>query len=1002
MICGASVLASGQALAQDQSAQVEEFVVTGSRIPQPNLTSTSPITVIGDAEAKLQGTTNVETLINNLPQAFADFGNSASNGASGTATVDLRGLGPQRTLVLVDGKRLMPADPKLPVADLNTIPAALVDHVEVVTGGASAVYGSDALAGVVNFVMKKDFEGVRIDAQYGFAQHNQHNDAVQALENAPGSPAGVPDDFSGGGTWDLTAIVGVNSPDGKGNATVYAGYRHLDAVTQDKYDYTNCSIATGGALNDIHKCFGSSNYNRFISLDTGNQFFAETNRTFTPWNNQVFNFGPDNYLQRPDERYTLGGFAHYEINLMFDVYTDVMFSDDHTLAQIAASGIFIGSGPNAGIQNINCDNPLMSAQQAAALGCGTVLGATDDTHLEIGRRNIEGGPRIDDLRHTAYRIDLGTKGDLGHGWSYDIYGQYGLTLFSENYSNEFSKQRVANALEVVTDTRAGSPTLGQPICKVTLSGQDPSCVPLDVFGGLGAFTPDMLNYVAAQGFQTGYTEEQVVSGSLTGDLGQYGFKSPMATDGVGIALGAEYRREALKLDTSRDFQINDLYGQGGATLPVPLSSFDVKEFYGEIRVPLVQDAPFAKLLQFEGGYRHSDYSSVGGTDAFKLAGDWEPIPDVRFRASYQRAVRAPTVLESFAPSNNVLFPFQDPCSSNGGRGPSFTLAQCQNTGLSAAQYGSPLLDCPASQCKHVVSGNANLSPETSVTKSFGVVFTPSFFRGFNASVDYFDIKVDDFINAYGAGNILTLCANNGPGFFCDLVKRDPNGTIFSDASSINDITRNTGFKATKGLDVEVNYKTSFSDLGIGDYGGLSFNFVGTYIDKLLTEQIPTGLPGGGTASDLDCNGYFGVICGTPTPKWRHKLRATWTTPWGLALSVNWRYLAGAKLDINACANETAATCTGNAANLSTLGAGVNNRIDAKIKAYNYFDLAGTWTVRDGTTLRFGVNNVFDKDPPIVDTNNFGVSAPPFGNGNTYPGVYDSLGRTFFVGITADF
>ena len=243
VICGAAVLAGGQAFAQDQgAAQVEEFVVTGSRIPQPNLTSTSPITVVGDQEAKLQGTTNVESLINNLPQAFADFTSTSSNGASGTATVDLRGLGSQRTLVLVDGKRLMPADPKLPVADLNTIPAALVDHVEVVSGGASAVYGSDALAGVVNFIMKKDFEGVRLDAQYGFFQHNQHNDDTQAASLRKG--IAIPDDFSGGATWDITAIVGVNSPDGKGNATVYAGYRHMDAVTQDKYDYTNCSISS--------------------------------------------------------------------------------------------------------------------------------------------------------------------------------------------------------------------------------------------------------------------------------------------------------------------------------------------------------------------------------------------------------------------------------------------------------------------------------------------------------------------------------------------------------------------------------------------------------------------------------------------------------------------------------------------------------------------------------------------------------------------------------------
>jgi outer membrane receptor protein involved in Fe transport len=346
----------------------------------------------------------------------------------------------------------------------------------------------------------------------------------------------------------------------------------------------------------------------------------------------------------------------------------------------------------------------------------------------------------------------------------------------------------------------------------------------------------------------------------------------------------------------------------------------------------------------------------------------------------------------------VLFGFNDPCGTTMG----LTQAQCANTGLDPALYGSPILDCPSSQCKHVVGGNPNLSPETSDTYSFGVVLTPTFIRGFNASIDYFDIKVNDYINGYGAGFIFTQCALTADPFFCSAVHRDANGTIYSDSSQIIDITHNTGYLSTRGVDLEVNYRTSFSDMGMGDYGGLSFNFVGTYLDRLLSESVPASLPGGGKASDLDCAGYFGVVCGFPNPKWRHKLRFTWTTPWNVALSVNWRYIGGTKLDINECANDTAATCLNGRANLAAYGPGVNDRIDAKIKAYNYFDLAGTWTVRDGTTLRFGVNNVFDKDPPIVDTNSFGISSPPFGNGNTFPGVYDSLGRTFFVGITADF
>ena len=266
----------------------------------------------------------------------------------------------------------------------------------------------------------------------------------------------------------------------------------MDAVTQDKYDYTNCSLVHAAAPTTT-----STTAPARPTTTASSRWTPAATCSPTPTGpsrpcgrpTDFYNFGPRNYLQRPDERYTLGGFAHYEINPMFDVYTDVMFSDDHTLAQIAPSGLFLGSGTNNGAVNINCDNPLMSAQQGRPARLRhRSLGATDNATLLIGRRNIEGGPRIDDLRHTAYRIDLGSRGDLGSGWSYDVYGQYGLTLYSENYSNELSKQRVPERPASRSPTPLGRQP-GQPICKVALSGQDPTCVPLDVFGGLGAFTP---------------------------------------------------------------------------------------------------------------------------------------------------------------------------------------------------------------------------------------------------------------------------------------------------------------------------------------------------------------------------------------------------------------------------------------------------------------------------------------------------------------------------------
>jgi iron complex outermembrane recepter protein len=972
MICGAAALSFAvPAYAQDQAdTEVEAVVVTGSRIPQPNLTSTSPITVIGDQEVKLSGTTNVEQLVNSLPAAYAGQTGQVSNGATGTATVDLRGLGPKRTLVLVDGKRLMPGSPVLPVADLNAIPAALVDRVEVVTGGASAVYGSDAVSGVVNFIMKKDFEGVRLDAQYNFATHRNDNEIAQEVLSRFPNVERPPENVTEGQTWDLTAIVGANTPDGRGNATIYAGYRHQEPVLQSQYDFTACSMNSRspatGAPKARFDCQGSANYNLLISIDRAVAglpygFFIEQNRTFSPWAGQSYNFGPTNYLQRPDERYVLGGFAHYEITPMFDVYLDTMFADDRTVAQIAPSGAFLDR-----TITLNCSNPLMSEAQRQMLCFDAGLTLDDDASILLGRRNIEGGPRQADLRHSSYRVTLGMRGELSAGWRYDIYGQYGTSSYSQAYLNEFSVSKFRNAINVVA-----TPT--GPQCEVTVSGADPSCVPYDLFGGFEAPSAAALAYVQGTGFQRGSTQQQVVSATITGDLGEYGLRSPWASDGIGVAVGGEYRRDALQLQVSDNFLSNDLWGQGGGTPNVPLSSIDVKELFVEARVPLVQDQPFFRLLQVEAGFRKSEYSTAGSTDAWKLAVDWQPVDDIRLRASMQRAVRAPNVLELFTPQFQGLFGGTDPCA---GQIPQFSLAQCQAQGVSAAQYGR-ILQCPAGQCKQLLGGNPNLRPEESDTRSFGVVFTPTFFRGFNLSVDYFEIEIDGAIQVYTAPVILNLCGQTLDPFYCNRIQRDQQGFLFTTTGFVDNPLFNIGgFKAT-GVDVEANYRTSFADWGLGEWGALAFSFQGTA--NMKTEVTPAPEVG-----SYDCAGLYGTTCAAPYPEWRHRFRVTWSTPWNLQLSAQWRHLSSVEYD-------------GEDPNPLLNTQQPPDIVETRFPAYNYLDLSATWTVRDGTTLRFGVNNVFDKDPPIVDFNK-DVNI----NGNTYPMVYDALGRTWFVGITADF
>ncbi len=363
LLVGAATLAATgftpPAGAQEAGGTVETVVVTGSRIPQTGVYSASPVTAIGQQELKFEGTTDVTTLINALPEAFVDQNQGESNGSSGTANVDLRGLGSKRTLVLVNGTRLMPGDVADPVADLNDIPAALVDHVEVLTGGASAVYGSDALAGVVNFIMRKDFEGIEVDGTYSISNNNNDTSRWRNLTQTDinGGAFGFAQSKPGiwnGGTDDGTLIMGTNTANDKGNITAYLGYRNSQPVVESSRDYSECTIASANGKTGstsvgpftTSECNGSSNFDRFLSLDNvyGGlpfDYFVQgksPNGNFVPYTgapDQHFNYGALNYLQRPDTRYTGGFFAHYQENKELDIYSSFMFADDRTVAQIA-------------------------------------------------------------------------------------------------------------------------------------------------------------------------------------------------------------------------------------------------------------------------------------------------------------------------------------------------------------------------------------------------------------------------------------------------------------------------------------------------------------------------------------------------------------------------------------------------------------------------------------------------------------------------------------------
>ena len=339
---------------------MDEVVVTGSRIVSPNLQSISPVTAIGAEELNIAGKTRIEDVLNQLPQAFASQGSSISNASDGTATVDLRGLGVNRTLVLVNGRRLMPGNPDGgSAADLNQIPLSIVKRVDVLTGGASSVYGADAVAGVVNFVMDTDFEGVRIDSNYTFYNHKNDNSGVQDVVNARGFP--LPEGTTNAGySKDFSIAVGIGGAEGKGHATFYATYREVDPILQAQYDQSACTLnlAAGGTN---YTCGGSQTSDPagfFIVTPMG----AISNTPVCPSGGCVvgaggvlrpftaadaYNFGPVNYFQRPDTRYTAGTFVNFKFNDAADVYGELMFMDDQSVAQIAASGSFFGEHASA-------------------------------------------------------------------------------------------------------------------------------------------------------------------------------------------------------------------------------------------------------------------------------------------------------------------------------------------------------------------------------------------------------------------------------------------------------------------------------------------------------------------------------------------------------------------------------------------------------------------------------------------------------------------------------
>jgi outer membrane receptor protein involved in Fe transport len=966
-------------------------VVTGTRIASPNLQSISPVQVVTSQDIQTGGRMQTIDILNQLPQAnFAvgvDFGptSDALSNPGGSATVDLRGLGPQRTLVLVDGKRLGIGDPNTgnpnPAPDINQIPSQLVDRIEVLTGGASATYGSDAVAGVVNFIMKKNFNGVQLDAQWSEFQHDQQNDFMQGLLHKFGTP--VPGSKWDGYSGNYSLIFGMNSEDGKGNVTGYATYFSQDPVFQGARDYSACQLKSNST------CGGSSNSNIVYRADgtlgtytvVGNQFLNYPQAGSSP--PPVFNSNPYESLIHQDTRYTGGFMAHYDYNDVLNPYLTFQFMHDQTNTQVAPGALFQGTGATAtGGYLVNCNNPLMSAQEAGSLGCTPAQIAspvfnTDpanpgniDTYF--GRRNIEGGPRQFEYNHDNFRVVLGSKGKLWGPFTYDLYGSYYDTSVFISNANFESISRIQNALLV-------KGTAANPVC---ISGS--GCVPYNIFN-TGGVTPAQTAYLAEMGTSRGSTTEAIVEGTITGNLAEYGAKTPWASEGLGLAAGFQVRRDTLTYAPDQAELSNDMSGFGGAAVSIN-NALSVTEGYGEVRLPIAQDSGmFMHDLSLNAGVRYSAYSTGVNATTFKGGGEWAPTTDFRIRGGFNRAIRAPSIIELYTPESvtNTSVVSEDPCAKNAVH--PATQAACAFTGVSAAQYlNQTIPQCPANQCAVLQGGNPNLTPETADTWTMGGVFTPHFIPGLQASIDYYHIDLTNIISNIPLGDSLNNCLAGNLTYCKNIVRNPVNGILFGNTVGAggyfigNDI--NVAKEVVQGLDIQGSYRLPLSRFGHDDWGALTFNLSGS----VGMGWQHTSIQG---AKTYDCQGLFGPNCQGVFPDWRHTLRMTWAAPHNVDASITWRYIGGAMYE-----RDSSQPTIGKA---GTAGF-VPDPLAHTIPAVNYMDLAVAWHIKPQLTIRAGINNILDQDPPLIENAIVGNANP-----NSYP-VYDLLGRQFFMSLTAKF
>jgi len=819
---------------------LEEVVVTGSRIPRRDFNTPSPLTTVGKASIEFTPLPTIEETLNQMPQVLPSYDRTTNNGSTGESTVDLRGLGPGRTLVLLNGRRVAPSDVGNEV-DLNNIPRFLLKQVEIITGGTSTVYGSDAIAGVVNFITVNDYEGFGLEAGYNVTQDGDAD------------------------SYDLSFAYGHNFADSRGNISVYLNWMQRDALYADAREFTRVTYYDDweGNLVQSGSWFTPAGVVIEPTVDLGAGEVPVTfNKDGTPrafaGDSEAYNFAPATFLQTPLDRTVLGAMGHYDISDRLEGYVEASFIRNQPSYALAPTPVF-------GNIVVNIDNPLLSAE-ARQLFAEFYTCEPNLACFAIFKRFPEFGPRIGESKRDYSRLLAGARGDLGKGWAIDGWLTYTKASSSWDLTNAASNSRLQQGLLV-------DPATNQ--C------HDPSggCVPLNIFGeeNLSAEAIDFLRYPPLRNATK--RTQQLASVFVTG--------SPLDTMAgpVDMAFGFEWRRDNTEFHSDENLFSGDITGYD--PMPPVDGVESVTEVYVEALIPLADGKPWAEDLELELGGRYSLHRHASGVWTYKAGGMWQPLGGLRLRAMHQRSVRAPDSGELFTAQSSFEWHFvsrdgiEDPCSASADPVGSGNVQKCELQGLPADQIG--VFEAkPYYPTIYYSGGNPDVDPEVGKTWTLGAIVSPSSLPHFILSIDYFDFELKGVIGDIDAGSICFDPVNTG-NVFCENLRRDETGNVYA----VYEYTSNRGVQQTTGLDFHAQYDVDLPAwLAIGDQSAdLAMSLFWTHTYTFKIQENPA-------TEVLECAGYFGWPCEYRAyPANRVTGHFTYTTG-PVEVQLSWRWIDG--------------------------------------------------------------------------------------------------------------